>query len=155
MTHKNAYIVFENLYSKKLNFDLAKYLKPYKFKLGADVRIALHKGVFRHEFQERYCKEVFQISKRYKCNGVALYKVNDCNKSLFYAPELTVVRQNDRNKIKLTKFMMKKCVCFSNFGGVKVQRVDSKAVNKCCVILCNVIIIMQELNNISSFTIVW
>ena len=107
VTHGNAYIVFENLYSKRLNFSLSKYLKPYKFKLGASVRIALHKGVFKREFQERYSKEVFQISRRYKFNGVELYKVNDCNnetiKSSFYAPELTVVRQNDRNKYKIDK----------------------------------------------------
>jgi hypothetical protein len=106
VSSENAHIVFENLYKKKMVFDIDKYTKPFKFPVGSEVRISMNKGIFGREYKERYSKEIFSVTRTYRVNGIELYVVADCENqnlaSSFYKDELTLFRRDPKVKFRIT-----------------------------------------------------
>jgi hypothetical protein len=101
----NSHLVFEDLYTEKMQFDISKYQKPYTFPVGSEVRVSLNKGIFGREYKERYSKEIFTVTRAYRLNGIELYNVSDCEKtelaSAFYKSELTLFRRDPNVKFRI------------------------------------------------------
>lgn len=54
-----------------------KRVTNYKFKIGDLVRISYTKHPFRRAYQQRYTIEVFKVDKRYRIQGIPVYKLKD------------------------------------------------------------------------------
>ena len=75
-----------------------KRIEPYKFKLGDLVRISYIKHPFRRAYQQQYTTEVFKVDKRYRRQGIPVYKLIDWTDQpiigFFYASELSRVSKD-------------------------------------------------------------
>lgn len=67
-------------------------LKPYKFKIGAYVRISHLKSAFTRAYDQTYTGEVFKIHKRYYRGSLPIYRLVDLEdeeiKGTFYQSEI-------------------------------------------------------------------
>lgn len=70
--------------------------KPYKYEIGARVRISLLKGKSTREYDEKWSGEIFEISERRRRDGINVYKIKDYYdepvSGHFYEEELQAVR---------------------------------------------------------------
>ena len=84
-------------------------LKPYKFQIGDMVRITYLKRKFNREYDHKWTGEVFSVAKRFRRQGVPVYKLNDFEKEpitgSFYSEELSKT-DNDPDKLfKIEKIL--------------------------------------------------
>lgn len=67
-------------------------LKPFKFKIGAYVRISHLRSAFTRAYQETYTGEVFRVSRRYRRATLPVYRLRDLQddniQGTFYESEL-------------------------------------------------------------------
>lgn len=127
----NQYSVYENLYNdlsknkknKKINY---KYL----YNVGNAVRISLHKSLFQREGHKRFTDEIFMISKRFKKDGIPMYKLKDCsNEELvgsFYNQELSKVENLNSRQFKIDKFIDEKIIDNIPYVLVKFEGYDKR-----------------------------
>ena len=85
-------------------------LKPYKFKVGDNVRVTHTKTLFDREYDFKWTGEIFKIRARYKRDGINVYRLKDFLdkdiKGSFYEAELQKVEQSDENrKWKISKVL--------------------------------------------------
>ena len=85
-------------------------LKPYKFKVGDNVRVTHTKTLFDTEYDFKWTGEIFKIRVRYKRDGINVYRLKDFLdediKGSFYEAELQKVEQSDENrKWKISKVL--------------------------------------------------
>ena len=89
--------------SKKQNF---------KFEVGETVRISHLKTTFQREYQQKWTGELFKITKRYKRNGIPVYKLQDWSgediDGSFYQQELQVVDVNQDTLFKVEKVLRRR-----------------------------------------------
>ena len=74
--------------------------RPFKFKLGSTVRIPYSKTKFFREYSEKWSNEVFLVTKRFRRDGLNIYKLDDTlNRPVagtFYEQELQKVDYNKK-----------------------------------------------------------
>lgn len=84
--------------AKKTKSISKKRVVPYKFKIADLVRISHMKHPFRRAYQQQYTTEIFKIAKRYRKQGIPMYKLKDWNDDpiigSFYTSELTPVSKD-------------------------------------------------------------
>ena len=76
----------ENHIDKKLRF---------KFNIGDQVRISHLSRPFKRSYDQSFTPEIFEITKRYKRQGIPIYEIKNCAGEIegkFYTEELTLVR---------------------------------------------------------------
>ena len=90
--------LFWKMYKPKASF---KH-KQYKYRVGDTVRLSYLTNKFARGFDMRWSGELFHIDKRYRRNGLPVYKLKDFHgeslSGTFYTEELTKV-DVDPNKI--------------------------------------------------------
>lgn len=84
--------------AKDAKSTLKKRLIRYKFKTDDLVRISYTKHPFRRAYQQQYTTEIFRVDKRYRKQGIPMYKLKDWNNEpivgSFYTAELTRVSKD-------------------------------------------------------------
>ena len=108
-TSENEHIVYENVYRRKKNSKALK-MKPFRYKIGDNVRMVSKKTPWSREFFQRWSEEIFTVSRRYRGNnGVALYKVTDCTteeiRGSFYTEELSKVTTDPKDTYRINKIL--------------------------------------------------
>ena len=77
-------------------------LKPYKFKVGHNVRVPYSKGIFDREYDFKWSGEIFKVKAHYKRDRINVYRLKDFLdediKGSFYEAELQKVEENDENR---------------------------------------------------------
>ena len=85
---------------------------PFKFKVNDLVRISYLKHPFRRSYQQQYTGEVFKIAKRYRIQGIPIYKLKDWNNNIiignFYAAELNSVSMESDNLFAIEKVIKRR-----------------------------------------------
>ena len=85
---------------------------PYKFKIDDLVRISYIKHPFRRAYQQQYTTEVFKVEKRYRQQGIPVYKLKDWNKDSitgsFYASELNKVSKDADSLFYISKVLKRR-----------------------------------------------
>jgi transposase InsO family protein len=91
VTRENEGDVYDILYKK----GKPRNTVPYQYQVGDQVRISFFKHPFTREFNQRWSDEIFMVAKRYRMDGINMYRIKDCtNEKLdqgFYAKELAPV----------------------------------------------------------------
>ena len=86
--------------------------KPFRFKVGDHVRITYLTNIFTREYDEKWTGELFIITKRFRRDGLPLYKLKDlldeAIKGTFYGPELQKVTIKDDKIWKIAKVLKKR-----------------------------------------------
>ena len=84
----------------------------FKFKVGNLVRITYLTNIFSREYDEKWTGEIFKIVKRFRRDGLALYKIQDMLgediKGSFYQPQLQKVSIKDDKIWKVEKVLKKR-----------------------------------------------
>ena len=87
-------------------------VQNFKYKTGDLVRIAYIKHPFRRSYHQQYTTEIFQIHKRFRKQGIPVYKLKDWNgetiSGLFYSSELNEVPKNANNLFFIEKVLRKR-----------------------------------------------
>ena len=81
-------------------------MKCYKYEAGDTVRISFLKKTFQKEFDQRWSDEIFRISKRFRREGLPVYKLNNFTgkeeiKGTFYQQELQKVKVSPNKLYKI------------------------------------------------------
>ena len=102
--------VYNNLYQGKLEIYTKK---PFKFKIRQAVRLSGAKHLFSKESYERWSREIFKISQRFRNpQNFNVYEVEDCAGEVlqgrFREPELTMVNNYDNKVHKIEAFLDEK-----------------------------------------------
>ena len=81
--------------------------QTFKFDVGNLVRITYLTNVFTREYDEKWTGEIFKIARRFRREGLVLYKLNDFEdepiKGTFYQPELQKISIKDDKLWKIEK----------------------------------------------------
>ena len=90
-------------------------IKRYKYEVGDTVRISFLKKTFQREFDQRWSDEIFRISKRFRREGLPVYKLNNFTgkeeiKGTFYQQELQKVKISPNKLYKIDKILKTKIV---------------------------------------------
>ena len=121
------HVVYDTLYLHKKKVKVI----PYQYKNGQSVRISGEKHPFRREFFQRWSEEIFTISKRWRQNGVNMYKIKDCSEEevvgSFYASELVLVTTAPEDTYRIKAFLDEKLE-----DGVKWVQVQWEGYPKAC-----------------------
>ena len=84
----------------------------FKLKVGDLVRISYLKHPFRRTYQQQYSGEVFKIAKRYRVQGIPLYKLRDWNEQpiigQFYSAELNKVSMDSKTLFLIEKVIKRR-----------------------------------------------
>lgn len=84
----------------------------FKFKIGETVRISHLKTTFQREYQQKWTGELFKITKRYKRNGIPVYKLQDWSgediNGSFYQQELQAIDANEDTLFKVEKVLRRR-----------------------------------------------
>jgi hypothetical protein len=127
VTEENVHVVYDMLYMNKKKVKVI----PYQFKDGQSIRISGEKHPFRREFFQRWSEEIFTVSKRWRQNGVNMYKIKDCSEEevvgSFYASELVLVTTAPEDTYRIKAFMDEKLE-----DGVKWVQVQWEGYPKAC-----------------------
>ncbi|WAR05156.1 YMD3-like protein [Mya arenaria] len=87
-------------------------LRPFKFKVGAYVRISHLRTVFTRAYDQTYSGEVFKVHKRYHRGRIPIYRLVDLQdeeiKGTFYESELQKVNFNPDQSFKIDKILKTK-----------------------------------------------
>ena len=102
----NDYIALRNIYKYKKPHKT----RPYRFKVGDKIRISSAKSLFRRESYERWSYEIFEVTSRFRKDGVNLYKIRGCDddqdlQGSFFQEELSKVKQDINHQYKISKFL--------------------------------------------------
>lgn len=101
VTKRNEANLWAFMYLKKSKRVKSKRQTPFKFKVGDFVRISYTKHPFRRSYQQQYTGEVFKIAKRFRIQGIPIYKLKDFSNDLvtgnFYSSEISVVNIDSEN----------------------------------------------------------
>ncbi len=77
---------------------LPKHTRKFKLDIGDYVRISYLKEPFRRAYQQQYTTEIFKVKRRYRQQGIPVYKLTDWNdneiKGIFYGSELNRVAKD-------------------------------------------------------------
>ena len=94
---------FEKRSIKKKDSRSKKTKKRYKFRVGDIVRVSTLLGKFSREYDEKYSQELFKIHRRYRREGLPVYKIaewdGDVITGTFYQQELTKAYEPESYKI--------------------------------------------------------
>jgi hypothetical protein len=89
-----------------------KVRKPFKFKVGDNVRISHLRNVFSREYDEKWSGEIFVISERQLRGGLPIYRLkdhlNEEIKGTFYQQELQKVNVREDDEFKVEKILQTK-----------------------------------------------
>ncbi|MES9883136.1 MAG: DDE-type integrase/transposase/recombinase, partial [Sedimenticola sp.] len=91
---------------------LPKQSRKFKFDIGDYVRISYLKEPFRRAYQQQYTTEIFKVKRRYRMQGIPVYKLTDWNddeiKGIFYAPELNRVDKDADSLFYIDKIIKRR-----------------------------------------------
>ena len=95
--------------------DSQSKVKRYKYLVGDTVRISFLKKTFSREYDQKWSDEIFRISKRFRREGLPVYKLHDFNgkeeiKGTFYQQELQKVKISPDKLYKIDKILGSKTV---------------------------------------------
>ena len=95
-----------NMYfSKKHNYRHT----PFKYKADDKVRITYLRNHFSREYDQRWSGEIFTIAKRFRRNGVPIYRIKDYDgdniTGSFYQQELQKVDLDNDNQFKIENIL--------------------------------------------------
>lgn len=83
--------------------------KPFRFKIGDQVRITYLRNPFTREYDEKWTGEIFKISQRILRGGLPIYRITDFNgdeiKGTFYQSELQKTNVKDDDIWKVEKIL--------------------------------------------------
>lgn len=100
------------MYLKKPKKGISKRQLPFKFQLNDLVRISYLKHPFRRSYQQQYTGEVFKIAKRYRIQGIPIYKLKDWSNDKiignFYTAELNPVSMDSENLFAIEKILKRR-----------------------------------------------
>ena len=86
--------------------------QSYRFKVGDTVRISHLKTAFQREYQQKWTGELFKVTRRYKRNGIPVYKLQDWNgediEGSFYNQELQTVDVDQDTLFKVEKVLRRR-----------------------------------------------
>ncbi len=86
--------------------------KRYKYKLGQTVRISHVKSVFDREYSQKWTGELFHIDKRYKREGLPIYKLKDWSgdsiEGSFYEAELQSIHVDETTEYRVEKVLKRR-----------------------------------------------
>ena len=86
--------------------------RPYKLKIGQTVRLSHVRGVFDREYSKKWTGELFKIQKRFKREGIPVYKLVDWDGEIiegtFNEPELQAVTVDASTKYHIEKVLKKR-----------------------------------------------
>ena len=90
-------------------------LKRYKFSPGDYVRISFLRKTFSREYDQKWSDEIFKVTKRFRREGIPLYKLNDFNgeheiQGTFYQQELQKIDVPGDKVYKIEKILKSKTV---------------------------------------------
>ena len=90
-------------------------LKRYKFSPGDYVRISFLRKTFSREYDQKWSDEIFKVTKRFRREGIPLYKLNDFNgeheiQGTFYQQELQKIDVPVDKVYKIEKILKSKTV---------------------------------------------
>ena len=108
-----------------------KKLKAYKFNIGDKIRISTEKVGFEKEGNPNkysFTEEVFTVHKRFRRDGINLYKISDCNKEVIEA----AFYEQEMQKITQDKFKVDEVIDHKIEGGVKWALVHFRGFPKSC-----------------------
>lgn len=102
VNNKNETAVWWRMYWPKDHTNVKKtktLRKPFRFKIGDNVRLTHLRNPFSREYDERWTGEIFVISQRILRGGLPVYRVHDFDKDeikgTFYQSELQKVDVKD------------------------------------------------------------
>ena len=89
--------------------------ETFKYKVGDFVRISFLKKTFTREYDQKWSDEIFRVSKRYRREGLPVYKLKDYTNTediegTFYQPEIQKVRVSPDKFYKIDKILGTKTV---------------------------------------------
>ncbi|XP_045208690.2 uncharacterized protein LOC123560589 [Mercenaria mercenaria] len=117
------YFQYISRQKKQKSVSKSKLSMSYKFKVHDIVRISHLKHPFQREYNDRWTSEIFYISKRYKRQGIPVYKIKEYDNTpvlgSFYEQELQKV-----NKSRETKWQIDKIIKRRTVKGVKQSLVS-------------------------------
>ena len=95
--------------------NVKKSIKPFKFSVGDTVRVSYLKKKFSREYHQKWSDEIFRISKRFRREGLPVYKIIDFYgkqeiKGSFYQQELQKVKISPNKLYKIDKILKTKTV---------------------------------------------
>ena len=86
--------------------------KRYKYTLGQTVRISHVKSIFDREYSQKWTGELFKIDKRYKREGLPVYKLKvwsgDSIEGTFYESELQSVHVDEATEYRVEKVLKRR-----------------------------------------------
>ena len=90
----------------------------YKYQVGDYVRLSHTRRVFQKDYQEKWTPELFEVSRRWKEQGIPVYRVKDFMqepvKGTWYQEDLQKVKK-DRDKL----WLVEKIIRHRNRKGIK------------------------------------
>ena len=112
VTKQNEANLWAYMYLRKSKQAQTKRQTPFKFKVNDLVRISYTKHPFRRSYQQQYTGEVFKIAKRFRIQGIPIYKLKDWNNEPitgnFYAAELNPVSMDSENLFLIEKVLKRR-----------------------------------------------
>ena len=114
----NESFLWKQQYLPHKKFDslnVKKSIKPFKFSVGDTVRVSYLKKKFSREYHQKWSDEIFRISKRFRREGLPVYKIIDFYgkqeiKGSFYQQELQKVKISPNKLYKIDKILKTKTV---------------------------------------------
>ena len=112
VTKRNEADLWAYMYLRKSKKDKNKRKTSFRFKVGDLVRISYMKHPFRRSYQQQYTGEVFKIAKRFRIQGIPIYKLKDWNNDPitgnFYSAELNAVSMDSENLFLIEKVLKRR-----------------------------------------------
>ncbi|MES9880676.1 MAG: DDE-type integrase/transposase/recombinase [Sedimenticola sp.] len=91
---------------------LPKHTRKFKLDIGDYVRISYLKEPFRRAYQQQYTTEIFKVKRRYRKQGIPVYRLTDWNdediKGIFYGPELNRVAKDADTLFYIEKILKRR-----------------------------------------------
>jgi hypothetical protein len=108
VTEQNEHLVYQLLYLDRKK----PKTKPYRFPVGAKVRISYRRNLFRREANRRWTEELYTVDSRRRQWHINLYKLRDCTGQVlegsFYADEMNRVNKDDSSLYKVEELIDEK-----------------------------------------------
>ena len=100
------------LLKEKNSPKLVKSLIKFRFKIGTHVRIPHERNAFRRAYSEQWTPEVFVIFRRFRREGIPVYKVTDLDgdplEGTFYQDELQQIMFNVDAEFRIEKVLKRR-----------------------------------------------
>jgi hypothetical protein len=86
--------------------------RKYEYKIGEVVRVSHLRGVFDREYSQKWTGELFRVTKRYRRQGIPVYKIKDWNgddvEGTFYKAELQPVHVDENTVYTIDEIIKKR-----------------------------------------------